>query len=83
MCAERMPDVLARPAGGGDLAAGGATAAPVRRVVTAQASAAIRGNTWIIREFAVLKDITQNGWAPMAITTSSLAPASAIAVART
>ena len=84
MCAARMPDVswpgqpvvtalpLATPA-----------AAPVRGVVTAQASAAIRGNTWIIREFAVLEDITQNSWAPMAITSSSLAPASAIAVART
>ena len=45
--------------------------------------AAIRGNTWIIREFAVIEDIPQNSWAPMAITSSSLSPVSAIAVART
>jgi hypothetical protein len=58
-------------------------AAPVRRVVTAQASAAIREKAQIIGEFAVIEDITQNSWAPMAITSSSLSPVSAIAVART
>jgi hypothetical protein len=52
-------------------------AAPVRRVVTAQASAAIPG------ERVVIEDIPQNSWAPMAITSSSLAPASTIAAART
>jgi hypothetical protein len=56
MCAARVPDVswpgqpvtatlpLATPA-----------AAPVRRVVTAQASATIRENAQIIREFAVTR----------------------------
>jgi hypothetical protein len=78
MCAARMPDVswpgqpvvatlpLATPA-----------AAPVRRVVTAQASATIPG------ERVVTEDIPQNSWAPMAITSSSLAPVSPIAVAHT
>jgi hypothetical protein len=32
---------------------------------------------------AGIEDITQNCWAPMAITSSSLSPVSAIAVART
>jgi hypothetical protein len=55
----------------------------VRRVDTAQASAAIREKAEIIGEFAVIEDITQNSWAPMAITSSSLSPVAAIAVART
>jgi hypothetical protein len=56
-------------------------AAPVRRALTAQASAAIGENAWIIREFAVTGDVPQNSRAPMA--SSSLAPVSPVAVART
>ena len=52
-------------------------AAPVRKVVTAQASATFPG------ERVVTEDILQNSWAPIAITSSSLAPVSPIAVART
>jgi hypothetical protein len=58
-------------------------AAPVRRALTAQASAAIGENALIIREFAVTEDIPPNSWAPMAITSTSLAPVSPIALART
>ena len=78
MCAARMPDVSwpGQPVVA-TLPLATPAAAAVRKVVTAQASATIPG------ERVVTEDILQNSWAPIAITSSSLAPVSPIAVART
>jgi len=53
------------------------------RPVVATLPPTIRENAQAMREFAVIEGIPLDSWAPMAITSSSLAPVSPIAVART